>query len=85
MKAAARECESAGMSKDDRMRLGTMTTVDYVARIVELQRAVEWRDAKLKEQEATIARLRELLDAERAKHSSRRTSGASPQTAPSDR
>ena len=73
------------MPKDERKTLGQMTTVDYVARIVELQRAVEWRDAKLAEAEATIARLRELLDAERAKHSGSGTSGDLPHAAPSDR
>ena len=47
--------------------IGTMTTVDYLARIMELTRAVEWRDGKIAEQEATIARLRELLAEARAK------------------
>jgi hypothetical protein len=73
------------MAKDAKETLATMTRVEFVARIVELQRAVDWRDAKLAEAEATIARLRELLDAERAKHSGSGTSGDSSHTSPSDR
>lgn len=65
------------MSKELREKLGRMRTVDYIARIMELQREVEWRDAKLADQEHVIKRLRELLAEERAQHSSDGTSGDS--------
>jgi hypothetical protein len=39
--------------------------------------AVDWRDAKLAEQERTIGRLRELLDEARAKLSEQETCGDS--------
>ena len=73
------------MSKELREKLARMTTADYIARIMELQQAVEWRDAKLAEQERVIGRLRELLAEERAKHSSDGTSTDSPQRSSTNR
>jgi hypothetical protein len=76
-RAAAEDAE-VRMGKQKPGVLSGMTTVDYVARIMELTRAVEWRDQKLAEQEATIVRLRELLDEARAKLSGQEISGDSP-------
>ena len=44
-----------------------MTTLDYVAKIIELTNSVEWRGKKLAEQEATIKRQHELIDGLRAR------------------
>jgi hypothetical protein len=52
-----------------------MTTVDDVTRIMELTRAVEWRDQKLDEQAGELERLRELLDEARANASKQETFG----------
>jgi hypothetical protein len=61
--------------------VATMTRVDLLARIIELKDALDWRDRKLAEQEATIERLQELLDETRTKLSEHETSGDSPRRA----
>lgn len=73
------------MAKADVEVLRTATRVDLLARIIELKDAVEWRDRKLAEQEATIARLRELLGETRAKLSEHGLSVDSPAPPPSPR
>jgi hypothetical protein len=58
--------------------IATMTRVELLARIIELKNAIDWREAKLAEQERTIVRLRELLDEARARLCEHGTSADSP-------
>ena len=74
MKRAAAACEGRGVSKKLREQMAKMTRLDYLTRIMELQQAVEAKDRRLAEAEATIERLRKLLAEARANTGKQNTS-----------
>jgi phage shock protein A len=50
------------MGKKKQDPIAGMTTVDYLARIIELKNSVDWHKQRMAEQQETIAHLRTRLE-----------------------